>query len=491
MTATGHLVDRLRILRDDPRVEAVSVFPAGSASWSAVIVLPDEAWLRSQVADATNLSRRALRSWQTTYDLAYRKPDAAPRPGFASWTSSFTREQIPQPDMEDWLAGTVRRLRALGHGRVLEIGCGTGLIVEALAPFSEAYRATDLSGVAIGQLRGWLDTRADLAHVETVHAAAHEVGQDWPADLVVLNSVVQYFPDAAYLSQVLDNAWRCLRPGGHIFVGDVRLLGALPCFVSAVELARSADTDDVATLWRSIHAAWLSQSELVIDPGFFHDFAADRHASVSTRLKSGHSASEMTRYRYDVVIGKPGEDEVAFTSAAPTEVETMAALRSWLVSPGAGPVVLRGIANKRVLSDVIAHQAIGEAAAGLTVATLRQSIAARETIAGDFADPADLEEMAAARQLHCAMLAPPGAIDGRYDAWFGRSAYRGDPEVLDGWAAAVSQPLLFQVLRRFGADLLDGLSRVLPAGSLPTSVLPVARASRLNPPLYEIFNFSL
>lgn len=491
MTATGQLADSLRILRGDPRVGAVSVPPADGASPPAVVVIPDEGWLRGQVADAATLARRALRGWETTYDLAYRKPDAAPRPDFVSWTSSFTREPISQADMEDWLAATVRRLRALGHRRVLEIGCGTGLIVEAIAPFSEAYRAADLSGVAIRQLRAWLGTRDDLAHVETVHAPAHEVGAAWSADLVILNSVVQYFPDAAYLRQVLDNAWRALRPGGHIFIGDVRLLSTLASFITAVALARSAEACDVAALRRSIHAAWLAQSELVIDPGFFHGFAMEHHARVSTRLKSGRSASEMTRYRYDVVIGKTEEDDIEIEMDKPIEIETLAGLRAWLAAPGPVPVVVRGIANKRIRSDVIAQHLVGEAAADTIVATLRGRIEAADGIGDDVADPADLEAMAAARNLHCAILAPPGAIDGRYDAWFGRSAYRAGAAMGGGPATDASQPLLLQVLRRLGADLLDGLSRALPAPALPSSILPVARAARLDGPLYEVFNFSL
>jgi 2-polyprenyl-3-methyl-5-hydroxy-6-metoxy-1,4-benzoquinol methylase len=118
--------------------------------------------------------------------------------------------------MEDWLAATVRRLRELACGRILEIGCGTGLIVEALAPLCQEYRATDLSGTAVRRLRTWLDTREDLRHVEAIHAAAHDVGSEWSADLIILNSVIQYFPDSEYLGSILDNAWNCLRPGGHI-----------------------------------------------------------------------------------------------------------------------------------------------------------------------------------------------------------------------------------------------------------------------------------
>ena len=46
-------------------------------------------------------------------------------------------------------------------------------------------------------------------------------------DTVVLNSVVQYFPGIDYLARVLEGAVRAVRPGGAVFVGDVRSLPLL------------------------------------------------------------------------------------------------------------------------------------------------------------------------------------------------------------------------------------------------------------------------
>ncbi len=63
-------------------------------------------------------------------------------------------------------------------------------------------------------------TVADQPWADRVHLAAkaaHEL-QDLPEgrfDLVVLNSVVQYFPSAGYLVDVLRTARRLLAPGGR------------------------------------------------------------------------------------------------------------------------------------------------------------------------------------------------------------------------------------------------------------------------------------
>ena len=58
-------------------------------------------------------------------------------------------------------------------------------------------------------------------------------------DLVVINSVVQYFPGVDYLLRVLDGATAALAPGGTLFVGDVRSLPLLEAFHASVELAQA------------------------------------------------------------------------------------------------------------------------------------------------------------------------------------------------------------------------------------------------------------
>ena len=41
-------------------------------------------------------------------------------------------------------------------------------------------------------------------------------------DLVIINSVIQYFPSSAYLDDVLTKATALIAPGGQIFLGDIR-----------------------------------------------------------------------------------------------------------------------------------------------------------------------------------------------------------------------------------------------------------------------------
>jgi cyclopropane fatty-acyl-phospholipid synthase-like methyltransferase len=68
--------------------------------------------------------------------------------------------------MTEQVAQTVERVLDTGAKRVLEIGCGTGLLLFRLAPHCERYGATDLSQVAVEHVRGVASADPALAHVE-------------------------------------------------------------------------------------------------------------------------------------------------------------------------------------------------------------------------------------------------------------------------------------------------------------------------------------
>ena len=65
------------------------------------------------------------------------------------WNSNYTDEPIPAAEMQEWLEDTVGRILSLKPRRVLEIGCGTGLILFKVAPHCEFYRGTDVSQRAL------------------------------------------------------------------------------------------------------------------------------------------------------------------------------------------------------------------------------------------------------------------------------------------------------------------------------------------------------
>ena len=123
-------------------------------------------------------------------------------------------------------------------------------------------------------------------------------------DCVILNSIVQYFPDVDYLLDVLAGAVRSLRPGGAIYVGDVRNLQLLPAYHAAVQLHQAGDDLPLAQLQAQIQQHLRDEEELLIDPDFFYALPQrfPEIDSVDVHLKRGTYHNELTQFRYQVVL---------------------------------------------------------------------------------------------------------------------------------------------------------------------------------------------
>ncbi len=83
--------------------------------------------------------------------------------------------------MREWVERTVERILSLRPRRVLEIGCGTGLLLFRIAPRTDLYLGTDFSSIALDGIRRQLDASRELPQVELRQAMAHEVADVAPS----------------------------------------------------------------------------------------------------------------------------------------------------------------------------------------------------------------------------------------------------------------------------------------------------------------------
>ncbi|BCB89728.1 amino acid adenylation domain-containing protein [Phytohabitans suffuscus] len=115
----------------------------------------------------------------------------------------------------------VALVAAAGEGcRVLEIGCGNGLVGKALMAAGFDYVGVDPSSVAVAGLSAWAADRGLKATVRTGYA--HDPGPDGePFDVVLIASTAQFFPGPRYLATVVEQCRRVLRDGGRLVVADV------------------------------------------------------------------------------------------------------------------------------------------------------------------------------------------------------------------------------------------------------------------------------
>lgn len=257
-------------------------------------------------------------NWQMIFnDLIYKQ--LPPQPGetseFIGWNSSYTGLPISSEEMYAWLDDTLAPIRAARPQHVLEIGCGTGLLLSRLAPQSTRYWATDISQVALDYVGRRVDTAGDkLAGVSLLHRAADDFTgiESKSFDAVILNSTIQYFPDIEYLQRVLEGAVAAVSSGGFIFVGDARSLPLLEAFHASVQLLKADPALSVAQLRRRVQLQIAQENELLIHPAFFFSLKQHlpRFSRIEVRPKRGCYHNELTRFRYQVMI-HIGEDAPA------------------------------------------------------------------------------------------------------------------------------------------------------------------------------------
>ncbi len=313
-------------------VVAKSSNGAGSAPALVAYVVP----ARSKKA-GTDTER--VTSWQRLWDEAYRNggpsdQTADPRFRIAGWNDSYTGSPIPAAEMREWLEATVERVLALKPRRVLEIGCGTGMILYRVAPKVDHYTGVDISAEGLESIRNEL-TPAEAAKVSLLHRAAHELDHlaERSFDLVIINSVAQYFPDADYLTRVLKRATDLIADGGHVLVGDVRSLPHLPSFHTSIGLRLASPSISRADLRQQVAQRVAFESELVLSEGFFRTLAVDipRLGKVSIQLKRGRARNELTRFRYDAILEVgPGSSARAAAPATAKAAATLEEIRTHL-----------------------------------------------------------------------------------------------------------------------------------------------------------------
>ena len=262
-----------------------------------------------------SLGAEQVSEWAMAFEDSYRSGDGGDDETFdlTGWNSSYTGRAIPAEEMRLWVESTVERILALKAKRVWEIGCGTGLLLFRVAPTTEQYFGTDLSANVIHALSEKLKRPGrELPQATVVCKRAHEFNDDSTLgqfDLVVVNSVIQYFPDSEYLVQVLTRAVDAVSDGGHIFVGDVRNLSLLRTFHASVQLHNAPDSMPSERLSQRTDEAVRNDGELVVDREFFVALQRmlPRIRRLEIQVKAGTANNELTCFRYDVVlhIGEP------------------------------------------------------------------------------------------------------------------------------------------------------------------------------------------
>jgi amino acid adenylation domain-containing protein/non-ribosomal peptide synthase protein (TIGR01720 family) len=426
-------------------------------------------------------------NWQALFEDIYGQTSAHQDLTFniTGWNSSYTGLPIPAEEMHEWLDHTVERLLTLQPNRVLEIGCGTGLLLSRIAPHCSEYLGTDFSSEALRHLQQVKRSIKELEHVTLIHRKADDFEgiEAEVFDTVILNSVVQYFPGIDYLLRVLEGAVNTVRSGGFIFVGDVRSLPLLNAYHASVQYCQAHSSLSRIHLQQRVQQSLAQEEELVVDPAFF--IALKQHfpqiSHVQIQPRRGRYRNELTRFRYDVILHLGTEGllvvEPQWLDWRKEDLTLSGVYR--LLAEGKPEIIgLRDVPNARVQTEIRILEWLASAAETETVSHLREALAKLQQ--GGI-DPEELWSLSSKLPYSVDIGWSAGSVDGSYDVVFRRRPTAGleesttivsffeEPVHTKPWSDYVNNPLQ----ERFTRELVLYLRRVLKE-KLPDYMVPPA-----------------
>ncbi|MBB4637946.1 non-ribosomal peptide synthetase [Longimicrobium terrae] len=435
---------------------------------------PEDAAVAGSV-DADDPADAQVSQWESVFEGMY-GGSAADDVTFniVGWNSSYTGAPIPAAQMREWVDRTADRILALKPRRVLELGVGSGLFLFRVAPHAQSYTGCDLSPTAIRNLHDALPRSGlRLPPVRLMARPADDLHGFGPGefDTVILNSVIQYFPSAAYLARVLEGAVDRVADGGAVFVGDVRSLATLSAFHAGTEAAHLPGDAPAAELRARLIRRAEEEEELVLDPRFFAALRArvPRIRRVEVKVKRGEHRNELSAHRYDVILHVGGKDRAPVPArelAWGAEVDRVEHLRA-LLKAGAA-LRVSSIPDTRVIGEVRLADAAAHAGTGVSI----DALLADEEMGG--ADPEALYRLGEERGMRTE-LRPSAEHPGCMDAAF-------IPRVAGEGAPAFAAPVADRPLAGWSNDPRRGarIRRLVPAlraflrDHLPEYMVPAA-----------------
>jgi len=417
--------------------------------------------------------------WQGVFDEYDEVSPLEPTFSNLGWTSSYTGIAIPAEELREWVDARVNAILSLQPDYVLEIGSGAGLLLSRIAPHCKQYWGADFSPVALRQIEQLKRTVDNLNHVTLFNRRADDFKNIEPDsfDTIVINSVIQYFPNVAYLLDVLDKAIKAVKPGGHIFIGDVRNLQLLKTYHVSVQLYQAPDSLSRLALQQRVQQHLRQEEELAIDPTFF--MVLKQHfpklQNVRIDLERSHHHNEFTRFRYDVIL------QVGTVPLKTVEIPwqdwqthrfTLSNLRQYLMENQPDFFGLQGVPNARLDTETRTLEWLYDATQPETVGKWRETLSKPQS-AG--IDPEDLWVLSGELPYDVAITWANASSDGSYEVLFRHQKMKGTEAVYQApmypkpWHHYANNPLQSKLEQKLAPQLRQYLQDKLPAYMVPST----------------------
>lgn len=213
--------------------------------------------------------------------------------------NSYDGELFSNEEFDNLSDSIIEKLKPYltSQSTVLEIGCAGGLLLDKLMPLIQAYDGIDQSGKMIEKTKQLHHDKLEKARFH--HMSADKISSfEQTFDVIILNSVVQYFPDLNYFYCVITDALNLLNKGGMIVLGDLMDLSKKEALIEdTLSYKEKFPKKKTKTDW---------SKELFIHPAFLQDLEKS-HGMIQKVICSSKISTienELSKFRFDALIIK-------------------------------------------------------------------------------------------------------------------------------------------------------------------------------------------
>ena len=266
-------------------------------------------------ADGSEAAAAHVKLWEHLFDtdkyttVEDVRPESVGR-DFTSWTSMYDGTLIDEGEMNEWLDDTMDGiLNGQDAGHVLEVGTGTGMILFNLINSGlNSYVGLDPAATAIEFVSKTIQSVPDAAEKIYVQRGTamdiNRLAKTNSPNLVVINSVAQYFPTQAYLFRVVNDLVR-LDGVERIHFGDMRSWALYRQFTVSKALHILGSSATKKQVQQKMAELAQVESEMLVDPAFFTalvDQLPEYVQHVEILPKRMKATNELSCYRYAAVL---------------------------------------------------------------------------------------------------------------------------------------------------------------------------------------------
>lgn len=209
----------------------------------------------------------------------------------SGWKNSLTNDWFSEQEMAEYADNTYRKLLPYCNNstKIIEVGIGSGLICQVIAPHVDRYIGIDISDQTLKLTEEHLQTMG-ITNVDMIQGDALHVNELGISgmDIVIVNSVAQYFPGYNYFIRVMEKLIPCLADNAVIFVGDVMDLGKRESWKQSMQ--KSGKRINNKDLWYPTQ--FMQQL-----PAYIKEIV-----KIEISEKRGIIKNELSMFRYDVLF---------------------------------------------------------------------------------------------------------------------------------------------------------------------------------------------